>query len=419
MPKKGAVYRTAFGEYRQVKKLGEGGCGTVYLVEDGSGQQHALKLLDRTKTTPERLKRFKNELFFCLNNQHPNILRVTDHGLYTPHDGKWAPFYVMPYYAKTLRTLMKEGIAPSDALPLIETFLAGIDAAHLRDIWHRDLKPENVLYDEPNRALVIGDFGVAHFSEEHLKTTLETSPRSRLASFQYSAPEQRAQGSLVDHRADLFAFGLIVNEMFTGQVIQGTGFKTIGAVAPDYAYLDELVDRLVRNAPDDRPQSVKEIREHMAALGKQLGSKQRLDRLRNTVIESDLPDDPLIVDPPQLGPNRDWKDDHLLVELTCKVTADWIRVFRSIKYRYASYQLATPDRIQFQNAQTAVIPSSENAVVKVFADFRRFVDVANEDYVNFVRRRVQEERRQRRKQLQREAEAEAQRKRVLDQLSDL
>ncbi len=278
MPKKGAVYRTAFSEYRQVKKLGEGGCGTVYLVEDGSGQQHALKLLDRTKTTAERLKRFKNELFFCLNNQHPNILRVTDHGVYTPPDGKSTPFYVMPYYAKTLRTLMKERIAPSDALRLIETLLAGIDAAHLRDIWHRDLKPENVLYDEPNRALVIGDFGVAHFSEDYLRTTLETSPRSRLASFQYSAPEQRTPGSPVDHRADLFSFGLIVNEMFTGQVIQGTGFKTIGAVAPDYAYLDELVDRLVRNAPDDRPQSVKEIREHMAALGKQLGSKQRLDR---------------------------------------------------------------------------------------------------------------------------------------------
>ncbi len=49
MPKKGAVYRTAFSKYGQVKKLGEGGCGMVYLVEDGSGQQHALKLLDRTK----------------------------------------------------------------------------------------------------------------------------------------------------------------------------------------------------------------------------------------------------------------------------------------------------------------------------------------------------------------------------------
>ncbi len=87
------------------------------------------------------------------------------------------------------------------------------------------------------------------------------------------------------------------------------------------------------------------------------------------MIESDLPDDPLIVDPPQVGPNRDWKNGHLIVELTRNVTADWLNVFRKINYRHASHHLATPDRIQFTDAQTAFIPSPENTVAEVFVIF--------------------------------------------------
>jgi hypothetical protein len=80
-----------------------------------------------------------------------------------------------------------------------------------------------------------------------------------LANFQYAAPEQRVLGT-TDHRADIYALGLILNEMFTNQLLQGSGHKQIGDVAPEYAYLDALVDRMVRQSPAERPASIAKIR---------------------------------------------------------------------------------------------------------------------------------------------------------------
>jgi len=146
---------------------------------------------------------------------------------------KRLPFYVMPLYDSSLRKLMEGGVSPGDVLKLFNDILDGVEAAHLQNVFHRDLKPENLLVEMPGRRIVVADFGIAHFEEEDLFTAVKTGDE-RLANYRYSAPEQRTPGGSVDHRADIFALGLILNEMFTGELAQGTAHKLVAAADPNF-----------------------------------------------------------------------------------------------------------------------------------------------------------------------------------------
>ena len=106
---KGAVLATTFGRYTLGRAVGEGGAGRVFEAIDEAGQKFAAKLLDPAKASGENRKRFKNEILFGVKNDHKNIIRVVDHGLYVDQKGE-APFYVMPLYSGTLRKLIKTGI---------------------------------------------------------------------------------------------------------------------------------------------------------------------------------------------------------------------------------------------------------------------------------------------------------------------
>ena len=130
----------------------------------------------------------------------------------------------------------------------------------VNSVYHRDLKPENILFDETTGTLVVADFGIAKFKEEELQTAVETSAQERLANFQYSAPEQRVRGRVVDQRADIYALGLILNEMFTGDVPQGAGFRRIASFAPKYSYLDSAIDSMVQQTPENRPGTISDVR---------------------------------------------------------------------------------------------------------------------------------------------------------------
>jgi serine/threonine protein kinase len=104
----GKIFETATNSYTEDGVLGQGGAGTVFRVRDADGQPFALKCLNASQSVKRR--RFKNELWFCLQDQHPNIVRVVDSGVLL--SGKDAlPFYVMPIYDGTLRTLMQNRIA--------------------------------------------------------------------------------------------------------------------------------------------------------------------------------------------------------------------------------------------------------------------------------------------------------------------
>jgi len=199
-----------------------------------------LKML--TNFTSKKLKRFKNELQFCLSCDHKGIVKVLDYG-YRSRDGNKFLFYIMPYYEKTLRDLINEGITGENILKYSLLLLEALEFAHAKGVWHRDIKPENILCDPDSDSLVLADFGIAHFEQELLYTYVETKDE-RVANFQYAAWEQKTPGQLVDGRADLYAFGLILNEMFTNKVIHGTSFVKIGDSQPEFGFLDSFVDIL-------------------------------------------------------------------------------------------------------------------------------------------------------------------------------
>jgi serine/threonine protein kinase len=243
-----------FSTYSLGKNIGSGGAGIVYEARTEDDELCAVKILKTDQTS--KAKRFKNEIFFGVRNRHRNIISALDFG--RTADAKI--FYVMPIYSSTLRKLISDGIKKEGVLDFFAQILDGVEAAHQRDVCHRDLKPENILFDEVTATLVIADFGIARFKEQDLQTAIETGGHEKLANFQYAAPEQRIRGRVVDHRADIYALGLILNEMFTGDVLQGTGFKRIGSIAAKYSYLDPVIDSMVQQAPENRPASISDLR---------------------------------------------------------------------------------------------------------------------------------------------------------------
>jgi serine/threonine protein kinase len=253
-------FRTALNSYEDQGLLGEGGSGTVHRVSDDSDNFYALKLLRKECIGGKRQKRFQHELNFCMKASHPNIVQVIDYGLFGPEE---CPFFVMPMFESTLRKAMKQGIKHDRISHVVQQIIRALEFAHGREVFHRDLKPENILCSADLSAVVLADFGIAHFSEDVLLSASETGNQERLANFAYAAPEQRVRGSNVGAPADIWALGLMLNEIFTDQLILGKGHKLIASIAPEYAGLDALIDLMLRQSPEERP-AIGSIKPHFA-----------------------------------------------------------------------------------------------------------------------------------------------------------
>lgn len=393
-------FETMSNSYKAVKSIGEGGAGSVYEVTDQESKTFAIKLLSVKVVSTDKVKRFNNEMDFLSKNRHDNIVAVLDKG-FRIDDGKKIPFYVMPRYDQTLRTLITNKIQADKVLSYFGQILDGVEALHLKNVWHRDLKPENVLYDANNDRLLVADLGVAHFEEENLHTSIETKPNSRLANFEYAAPEQRRKGSVVDSKADIYALGLILNEMFTGDVLQGTRHKTIATVAPSYSYLDDLVDLMVRQTPDDRPNSIDSIKQELIGRQNDFIQRQKISELEKTVIPTSEIDDVLIVEPVKIV-GVDYNHGNLEFQLNHVVTDKWIQIFKSISnYRY--HYGSAPQNINFRGNKALVVSNDHNAV-EIVEHFKQYLTNANQNYQNTVRIETSEKERKQREALQADIE---------------
>jgi serine/threonine protein kinase len=414
MLKKGHVLETAASSYSTQDVLGEGGSGRVYGATDEGGKPYAIKVLDPSKATKERRQRFKNELLFGVRNRHPRIITVVDHGVARIDDGV-APFYVMPRYEGSLRSLMEGRVPPAQVLPCLAQILDGVEAAHKLNVTHRDLKPENILYSTVNGqvSLVVSDFGIAHFEQEDLYTLVETRPNSRLANFQYAAPEQRMHGRLVDLRADIYALGLILNEMFTGEILQGTGYSTIESAASEYAYLDAMVERMVRQVPAERFSSIDELKLELIARGNEFVNRQRISKLRNTVIPASEIDDPIVADPIRLVGIDCERDGVLVLKLSRTPTPGWVGTFGRIG-NYGALQGREPSVFSFRGDSAEIPVDDEHEAQVIVNHLKNYLVTANDDYKRALiqERRTTEEAARRR--VQHELQAEERRKKILD-----
>lgn len=271
--------------YRIEESLGSGGMGVVYRATDTRlGRTVALKFLPAHVSEDEESKRrFMQEARAASALDHPNLCPVYDIGA----TAEGEIYIAMPCYeGETLKRTLRQG-----PLSVVEAFDAllqmgeGIREAHAHGIVHRDLKPANVVRTRGGRVKIL-DFGLAKLLDD----ATMTRPGATVGTFAYMAPEQ-ALGKPVDHRADLWALGVVLYECLTGELpfTGDSGPATLHAVAYDETprpsrvagvprELDGIVAKCLTRDPDRRYQSADELladlRGARAALG--LGSPDEI-----------------------------------------------------------------------------------------------------------------------------------------------
>lgn len=407
MSKAPASFDTTFETYSVTGVLGEGGAGRVFLVRDGSGSEFAIKCLFPTRVTTEKRKCFKNEVTFCEKVKHHNIIRVVDAGVVL-WDSVKCPFYVMPRYGMTLRGLLEEGITHDRVLKLFSQILDGVEAGHFNGVIHRDLKPENVLHDPKDDRLVIADFGIAHFEEDIIATTVSTKATTKLANLRYSAPEQRISGAKADCRTDIFSLGLILNELFTNFAPQGAGYKTIASVASQYSYLDQLVDRMIQQDPSARFSTLEEVKKELIARGNEFVVFQQLRAKEQQVVPVSAVPETL----PTTIMNVDWQRDRLTIWISKVPEPGWVQRFQQPRETFASISGAHPSQIQFSSDQASMHVDERN-VQTVIDYFKQYLAMADRGYRSDLEQEAKIREQELRQQLAREKEEIERKARVL------
>jgi serine/threonine protein kinase len=400
------VLQTAYGEYTLHEQIGEGGAGRVYGGVDDEGGRIAVKVLAQAAT--DKRRRFKNETNFLTGNKHANIVTVTDHGI-ADVGGVKVPFYVMRHYDGSLREQMRHKLPPDRALKLFSQMLNGVEAAHLQGVTHRDLKPENVLFDKATDTLAIADFGIASFMQQQLITMVETGPTQRLANFIYAAPEQRVSGRHVTTTADIYALGLMLNELYTGEPPLGTDYQPIAAVAKDYAFLDPIVARMIRQNPAERAGSILEVKQLIQQYRMEAVSLQRLSQINHTIIPAGSVDEPLAHEPPSLI-DAYWDGGTLHLTLDRPVNAEWVSALQNMG-NFTSVMGAGPDRFSFSGT-TARVPAQEGSAQIIINHFKAWLPQATRVLRERLEGKMRQQEEQRRENLRIKQEAEERRLRV-------
>jgi eukaryotic-like serine/threonine-protein kinase len=211
---------TQLGPYVIFSPLGAGGMGEVWRARDTRlNREVAIKVLPASFAhDADRLRRFKQEALATSALNHPNILTVYDIG-----DREGMPYIVAELLdGEELRAQLNAGpLSARKAIEYARQIAAGLAAAHEKGIVHRDLKPENLFVTTDGRVKIL-DFGLAKLrspqpqSSEAPTQKMITDPGTVMGTVGYMAPEQVC-GKETDNRSDIFAFGVILYEMLSGQ----------------------------------------------------------------------------------------------------------------------------------------------------------------------------------------------------------
>jgi eukaryotic-like serine/threonine-protein kinase len=266
------------GPYEILAPLGAGGMGEVYRARDAKlDRDVAVKVLPASVANdPDALARFEREAKAVGGLSHPNILSIFDFGR---HEGVvYAVTELLE--GETLRGRLDAGPVPQrQAIDYGLQIAKGLSAAHERGIVHRDLKPENVFVTRDGHVKIL-DFGLAKRFEgaspgevtEAPTVDGQTEPGKVMGTVGYMSPEQ-ARGLPVDHRSDIFSFGAILYELFSGSRAfkKDTPGDTLAAIIRDEPpeltasgrnispTLDHIVKHCLEKDRDNRFQSAKDI----------------------------------------------------------------------------------------------------------------------------------------------------------------
>ncbi|HEX6091241.1 MAG TPA: protein kinase [Gemmatimonadales bacterium] len=256
------------------REIGRGGMATVYLARERKHDRLVvIKVLKPDIAEALGAHRFLAEVQIAARLSHPHILGFIDSG-----DADGLLFYVMPWVGgETLRELLRrEGrVEPRVAMTYLCDLAAALRHAHTAGVVHRDLKPENVLCIGGHAYLL--DFGIAKLRDTPLPTGFTTGTGVAIGTMGYMAPEQ-ASGAPVDHRADIYSWGVLAREMLTGEgpLDLAAGLASLPSGIP--AEIAGLIAAALARNPDHRPQSAGELVaafDRWRAAGAPLGRPER------------------------------------------------------------------------------------------------------------------------------------------------
>jgi len=200
------------GPYEIKTEVGRGGMAMVYLARDTrTNQDVALKTLPRQFThDPQFRSRFGREIHTVARLRHPDIVPVFDYG----EDGE-IPYIVMGFMpGGTLAERIAQGpMSREEAVKILRSIAAALDYAHQQGVVHRDVKPANIYFDAKGDAH-LGDFGVVQLAE----ATRSFTGTAVIGTPAYMSPEQVKGGGKLDGRSDIYALGIVLYEMLSGEV---------------------------------------------------------------------------------------------------------------------------------------------------------------------------------------------------------
>lgn len=279
----------AIGPYQLIRRIGQGGMGSVYLAARADRQyeqQVAIKLLrSETRANPELIRRFRTERQILAALDHPNIAHLLDGGI--TEDG--TPYLVMQYVDGVGIDEYCRRHAPSlpERVRLFQMVCAAVQYAHRSLVVHRDIKPSNILVGADGVPKLL-DFGIAKLlrPDTPSQTLALTRPAERLMTVEYASPEQ-IRGETITTATDVYALGIVLFELLTGchpfdaqrsdsialaravceaeprrpsAVASTAGLAFAREVRGD---LDDIVLRAIRKEPEARYSSVDQLAEDL------------------------------------------------------------------------------------------------------------------------------------------------------------
>ncbi len=276
--------RPAIGPYRIVGLIGAGGMGRVFLTYDPARPERpvAVKVLHKGASA-DALGRFRRELLANGLLQHDAVLEIYDGG----ENEEGEHFLAMEFFdgQNLAKVLAEEGrLGARTAISIARQVAQALGAVHGAKVVHRDLKPDNVLLAPARDRIKLMDFGIALVQGlgEFEDRVFHTMGNALIGTPRYMSPEQ-AGGEALDPRSDLYALGLVLYEMLAGrspfEAEGDVGFVACHMVEDPCPLreadpfteflppeLHDLVDRLLRKDPDERPPSAAEVETTLGAL---------------------------------------------------------------------------------------------------------------------------------------------------------
>jgi serine/threonine-protein kinase len=278
-PKPGAKEQklSALGEYRLIKKLGEGGMGAVYKGhQDSLDRDVAIKVLFKhLASNPSFVERFQREARIMARLDHPNILRCygvgEDHGYH---------YFAMEFVegGSMQNWLEKCGkFSVADALHVVIACSEGLQHAHELNMIHRDIKPDNILLTRKG-VVKVADMGLAKAHGEDVSLTRTGTGAGTPI---YMSPEQARDAKHVDHRSDIYSLGCMLYTFLAGKPpFEGETYvelfeaKEKGKFSPVRKFNDEvperldlIIDKMMAKKPEQRYQNCGELLKDLTGLG--------------------------------------------------------------------------------------------------------------------------------------------------------